>query len=113
MRFEGRIDPGSGAGPFTGQRVSFNPARIAETRARLSRLLRPLTDGTVIGAGFVVSAAALSALDESARTVAPAVSPALTRMGSIAMGASGVAAVSASPVAQAVMSARPMRPSVW
>src|SRR5687767_8222616 len=106
MRFEGRIDPGSRGGPFTGQRVSFRPARIAETRARLSRLLRPLTDGTVIGGGFVVSAVALSAFDEAAGTVAPAVSPALTLMGSIATGASGVAAVSASPVAQAVMTAR-------
>ena len=45
------MDPGSGVGPFTGQRVSFIPARIADTRARLSFLLRPLTEmprGTLI-----------------------------------------------------------------
>ena len=44
MREAGNIDPGSGAGPFTGQRVSFIPALIAETSARLSFLLRPLTE---------------------------------------------------------------------
>src|SRR5215212_9638064 len=52
----GSTDPGRGAGPSTGQRVSFIPARIAETSARLSRLLRPGTAGTVIAGGFALSA---------------------------------------------------------
>src|SRR3990170_1758425 len=49
MRFAGRIEPGSGGGIFTGQRVLFFPARIALTRAMLSLRVRPATEGTVIG----------------------------------------------------------------
>src|SRR5687767_249266 len=50
MRRLGRMEPGSGGGVLTGQRVSFIPARIAATRARLSFLLRLGTVGTVIAA---------------------------------------------------------------
>jgi hypothetical protein len=56
------MEPGRGSGPFTGHRVSFNPDRIADTSARLSRLFRPGTDGTVIGGGLVVS---FTMVDES------------------------------------------------
>src|SRR5687767_8634706 len=57
MRRLGRIEPGSGGGVLTGHRVSFIPARTAATRARLSFLLRPGTEGTVIAtfAGTMVS----------------------------------------------------------
>src|SRR6478672_8829271 len=69
MRLAGRIDPGSKGAVLTGQRVSFIPARIAETRARLSFLLRPDTDGTVIEA-FAVS---LVRRTESEVSASPAV----------------------------------------
>src|SRR6476469_9757282 len=46
MRLAGSIDPGSTGTAFTGQRVSFIPARIAITSAMLSFLLRPGTCGT-------------------------------------------------------------------
>src|SRR4051812_31530806 len=55
MRFSGSIDPGSGGAVFTGQSLSFSPARIADTRAILSRLLRPGTEGTVIAGAFAES----------------------------------------------------------
>jgi hypothetical protein len=49
------MDPGSGAAVFTGQRVLFIPALIALTKAMLSFLVRPGTDGTVIGGVLEVS----------------------------------------------------------
>src|SRR4029078_13720119 len=69
MRLAGRIDPGSKGAVLTGQRVSFIPARIAETSARLSFLLRPDTDGTVIEA-FAVS---LTSRTEAGLSASPAV----------------------------------------
>lgn len=55
------MEPGRGAGIFTGQSVLFFPARIALMRAMLSFLVRPATDGTVIGGSFgVVSAASVA-----------------------------------------------------
>src|SRR5687768_5395992 len=64
MRRAGRIEPGRGGGVFTGQSVLFLPARIALMRAMLSFLVRPATDGTVIGGSFgVVSAAIAFVLD--------------------------------------------------
>ena len=62
MRFAGRIDPGSGAGVFTGQRVLFLPARMALTRAMLSFFVLPLTDGTVIGGSFGAESLATAAV---------------------------------------------------
>src|ERR1700730_87896 len=49
MRRAGRMDPGSGGGIFTGQLVFSSPAVTAFTSARLSFLVRPFTEGTVIG----------------------------------------------------------------
>jgi len=49
IRRAGRIEPGSGGAVFTGHSGLVSPALIAFTRARLSFLVRPLTDGTVIG----------------------------------------------------------------
>src|SRR5438874_13054942 len=79
IRFVGRIDPGSGAGVLTGHRVSFIPARIAATSARLSFLLRPGTDGTVIE-GFVVTAVSVFAGTEST-LIGVSASPAVTATG--------------------------------
>src|SRR5688572_25933919 len=106
MRLPGRMEPGRSAGPFTGQRVSFSPARIADTSARLSRLLRPLMDGTVIGGGLAVSFATLS--DASVSIFAESIASTCT--GFIATGLSGRAAGSASPSAHAVRRARAGRP---
>jgi hypothetical protein len=61
-------------------------------------LLRPLTDGTVIGAGTAESRTTLSGR--------ATVSTASTFTGSIATGLLGVAADSASPMAHAVSKAR-------
>lgn len=80
MRLAGRIDPGNGAAVFTGHRVSLIPARIAATSARLSFLLRPGTDGTVIE-GFVVTEVSVRGGTESALTALSA-SPAVTATGS-------------------------------
>ena len=55
MRLAGSIDPGSGGGVCTGQRVSFIPAFIAITRAMLSFLLRPATWGISIFGACAVS----------------------------------------------------------
>src|ERR1700680_748183 len=49
IRRAGRMDPGSGGGVFTGQLVFCSPAVTAFTSARLSFLVRPFTEGTVIG----------------------------------------------------------------
>jgi hypothetical protein len=49
------MDPGSGAAVLTGQRVLFIPALMALTKAMLSFLVRPGTDGTVIGGALAVS----------------------------------------------------------
>src|SRR5688500_3456587 len=61
IRLFGRIEPGRGSAVFTGHPVTFIPPRIAETSARLSFLLRPGTDGTVMAAGFALSAFARDA----------------------------------------------------
>src|SRR5688500_17604096 len=101
MRFAGRIAPGRGAGPFTGQRVSLIPDLIAETRARLSRLLRPLREGTVIAGGFTESAAFFNE-----------VSTAGTTMGSMTIEPVGGTAGCASVMAHAGRNTRLMRPGV-
>jgi hypothetical protein len=49
IRRAGSIDPGSGGRVFTGHLVFSSPAVTAFTSARLSFLVRPFTDGTVIG----------------------------------------------------------------
>src|SRR6266481_6519356 len=54
MRRAGRIDPGSGGGVFTGHRVFSSPAVTAFTSARLSFLVRPFTEGTVIAVSLAV-----------------------------------------------------------
>jgi hypothetical protein len=43
------MEPGSGGGVFTGQLLFINPTVMALTSARLSFLVRPLTEGTVTG----------------------------------------------------------------
>src|SRR5450759_4248492 len=48
------MDPGSGGGVFTGQLLFSSPAVTAFTRARLSFLVRPFTEGTVIGGSLAV-----------------------------------------------------------
>src|SRR5512141_3218521 len=103
MRFAGRIDPGSGGTVFTGQRVSFIPARIAETRARLSRPLRPGTGGTVMRGAFPESAGFGGA------TFVESIAMTVTGSSAVPIAAGGVAGW-ASLVAQAVRSARPPRP---
>jgi hypothetical protein len=49
IRRAGRMEPGSGGTVFTGQLVFSSPALTAFTSARLSFLVRPFTEGTVIG----------------------------------------------------------------
>src|SRR6266542_1320000 len=66
--FAGRIDPGSGAVVFTGQRVSLRPALIAATSAMLSFLSRPGTDGTSTFGARDVSAGALDEVVPEAAT---------------------------------------------
>lgn len=58
------MEPGNGAGVFTGQSVLFLPARMALMSAMLSFFVRFATDGTVIGGSFgTVSFAAATAMD--------------------------------------------------
>src|SRR5665647_1278328 len=103
MRFPGRIEPGSGSAVLTGQRVSFVPARIAETRARLSRLFRPGTAGTVIG-GTLPESTMLAGW-----IVVESIAITVTGSSEVPIVAGGVAGW-ASLAAQAVRSARPLRP---
>jgi len=83
--------------------VSFNPALIADTSARLSFLLRPRTEGTVIAGGLAESLGSTEA--ESGRR---AESPAVTATGCMVGNGdcSTPTAGSASVLAQAARSAR-------
>jgi hypothetical protein len=55
------MEPGSGGAVFTGQAVFSSPALTAFTSARLSFLVRPFTEGTVIGGSL--AAESLAVLD--------------------------------------------------
>lgn len=54
MRLAGRIAPGNCGAVLTGHAVFTIPALTALTSAMLSFLVRPFTDGTVIGGSFAV-----------------------------------------------------------
>lgn len=94
IRRAGRIEPGNGAGVLTGQSALFLPARIALMRAMLSFLVRPATDGTVIGGSLGVVSAAIVAVVLDA--LVPAGASGVTAVGV------DVAAASAFSVAVAV-----------
>jgi hypothetical protein len=53
------MEPGSGATVFTGQLVFSSPALTAFTSARLSFLVRPFTEGTVIGGSLAAESFAV------------------------------------------------------
>jgi hypothetical protein len=53
------MEPGSGGGVFTGQFLFFKPTVMAFTSARLSFLVRPFTEGTVIGGSFAAESFAV------------------------------------------------------
>src|ERR1700686_845475 len=53
------MEPGSGATVFTGQLVFSSPAVTAFTSARLSFLVRPFTEGTVIRGSFATGSFAV------------------------------------------------------
>jgi hypothetical protein len=93
----GRIDPGSGAGVATGHRVSFIPARIADTNARLSFLLRPGTAGTVIGGAFAVSGDFDTESGLILLNASPAVTTTGSSLGSLSTEGAGFASLTAQP----------------
>jgi hypothetical protein len=64
------MEPGSGGGVFTGQLVFFNPAVTAFTSARLSFLVRPFTEGTVIRGSLAESLSTPDAVLEAVGVVA-------------------------------------------
>jgi hypothetical protein len=53
------MEPGSGATVFTGQFVFSSPALTAFTSARLSFLVRPFTEGTVIEGSLAAESSAV------------------------------------------------------
>src|SRR6478752_4974800 len=96
MRFPGSIDPGRGGAVFTGQRVLFIPALIALTSAMLSFLVRPGTDGTVIGGSLAASFAEATVLE--------AVAPPTTAGVVEAVATAGVELATSGPLSVAICS---------
>lgn len=92
------MDPGSGAGVFTGQSVLFLPARMALMSAMLSFFVRFATEGTVMGGSFGALSTVATALERVLSPLEAGVVDPVTGAG----GGAGIAVSAASAFSVAV-----------